>query len=230
LVIVIALSSVMPRCVQAGTVAVLAALDRELEALKKEVDLVGQPLDLEGRAVYQVRFGGHPVLLVKTGANADAVRPLIRWLVEDRHVDAVMSIGPAGALSSRFAIDDVVVAHRAVQDSKVSPQAALALAEITDCEAKSAGTVVTVTAFVADHGERVRLRNTYDADLVDMSAAVIARECASHHVPCIILRQITDRADEGAPRSFAQSVHARPLLTIPAALCVLGRLTDKSPL
>lgn len=213
-----------PLQIHAGTIAVLAARDREVEALKQQFDLVGQSLELEGRPVYQARFRGHPVLLAKTGANPDAVAPMIRWLVEDRHVQTVISVGPAGALVDRIAIGDVVVAHNAVRDLVPRSGVVWPAAQFTNCETKPVGTVVTVAAFVADGTERSRLHATYDAELVDMSAAVIAEVCASHHVPCVIIRQITDRADVDAPRAFAESVHERHPPSVPAAICVLGQL------
>jgi adenosylhomocysteine nucleosidase len=212
---------------RAGTVAVLAALDSELEMLKKEVEVVGQPLEFNGRSIYQARFEGKPILLAKTGSSPDAVAPLIRWLVNDRNVGAVISIGPAGGLSDSVEIGDVVMAGKAVRDGGSPAQGTWALTQITNCETKRVGTLVTVDSFVASQGERLRLHGVFGADVVDMSAAVIAGVCASRHLPCVIIRQITDRADENAPRSFAEAVRTKRPPTIPTALCVLAQLAGR---
>ncbi|HUJ08788.1 MAG TPA: hypothetical protein VL171_02065 [Verrucomicrobiae bacterium] len=229
LVIALTLLAGIPRVGCAGTVAVLAALDRDLETFKKEVELVGRPLELGGRPVYQARFNGHPLLVTKTGANPDSVAAMIRWLVEDRHVQAVVSVGPAGTLNDRIAVGEVVVAQQAVLDGGSAAGATWTLSGIGNCDAHAVGTVVTVAAFVADQRERARLRTSYHADLVDMSAAVIAKECASHHLPCVIIREITDRAGPDAPQTFDQTLHARRPSVIPSVLCALRRLIDRLP-
>lgn len=218
------LAAIAPIPARAGAVAVLAALDSELGALKKEVELVGQPMEFGGRPVYQARFENRPVLLAKTGANPDAVAPLIRWLVNDRNIAAVISIGPAGALSDRVEIGEVVVAERAVRDEAAASRSVWTLAQVTNCESKPAGTIVTVDSFVAGTGERTRLLTAFGADVVDMSAAVIAEACTARQVPCVIIRQITDRADQDAPQSFTGAVRTKPRLTVAAALCALGQL------
>jgi adenosylhomocysteine nucleosidase len=209
---------------RASDIAVLAAVDSELETLKKQGDLVGQSLAFAGRPVYQARFDGQPALLTKTGSSPEAVAPMIHWLVEDRHVGAVVSIGPAGALTDDMAIGEVVTVQKAVRDGNASSNSPWVLTSLMQCPVKPVGTVVTVGMFVAESGERARLRTTYHADLVDMSAAVIAEECVSHHVPCVLIRQITDRADRDAPRDFSEAVGSKHPLTIPGALCALQQL------
>jgi adenosylhomocysteine nucleosidase len=204
--------------------AILAALDSEINGLKKEVELVGHPLQFSGRTIYQARFNGARVLLAKTGSTPKAARAMAQWLVEERHVARVISIGPAGALSDNLKTGDLVSAQtcRRVLQSTISPAvAASSLLQGEACALKSARVIVSVESFVATSAERGRLRETYQADLVDMSAADIAEVCATREVPYVIIREITDRADEDAPRAFADVVRREEPRTVAAAMCAL---------
>jgi adenosylhomocysteine nucleosidase len=216
------------------TIAILAALDSELDALKKELDLVGRPLQFKGRPISQGRYRGQPVLLAQTGRNPDAAAALTRWLVESRRggIAAVISIGPAGALNNELKIGDVVMPSSCRSDIPVAtgndplsaPTRRVGLQKLTGCTIKPAKAIVTVDSFVATNSERRRLRETYHADAVDMSAAAIAAACTDRNIPCVILREITDRADEDAPRAFAEAVRAKQPRTVAAALCALQKL------
>jgi nucleoside phosphorylase len=194
-----------------GAIAVLCALDSELDGLKKEVEVVGRALAFEGRPVTQARWGGRRLLLTKTGSNPISARAIAAWLVREQKVAGIVSVGPAGALSDDLRIGDVVIASTGTNQNGRGP---------SRCGLREGMRVLMVGHFIASGVERVRLRREFGADVVDMSSEVIA----GAGVPCILIREITDRADENAPSDFANSVaHKRPR-TIPAALCAIGEL------
>lgn len=206
-----------------GAIAVLAAMDSELSALKKEAEIVGGSFEFDGRTVYQARCEGRPVLLAKTGATPEAARAITQWLVREREVSAVVSLGTAGSLNEGLQIGEVVVARNALRDGN-GQTTPWNLQEVTGCQAKSANMIVTVKAFVANGSERARLRETYGADMVDMSAAEIAEICATRHIPCVIIREISDRADEDAPRAFVETYRRKRPEAIQAAVCAVRQL------
>jgi len=211
-----------------GAVAVLAAMDNELSPLKKEMEIVGSPFEFDGRPVYQARFEGRPVLLAKTGATPEAARAITQWLVRERNVSAVVSVGTAGSLGEDLQIGDIVMVQKALKDWD-SSNALWSLQEIQGCGTKLVNLIVTVKAFVANGGERARLRETYRADMVDMSAGEIAETCAAGHRPCVIVREISDRADEEAPRAFAETYRRKRTEAIQAAVCAVRQLgADKN--
>lgn len=202
-------------------IAVLAAMESELNTLKKEVEIVGRPFEFDGRPVYQARFDGRRLLLARTGATPEAARAIAQWLVGERKVSGVISIGTAGAVVDSLQIGDVVMAGTAVRDGKSGIGSGWKLHQIRGCDVKPVNTITTVGSFVASSTERARLRETYHAEIVDMSAAEIAEACAAQQVPCVIIREISDRADEGAPHAFAETVRAKQPRTDQPALCAI---------
>ena len=210
-------------------IAVLAAMESDLSAVRKEADAVGGSFEFNGRPVYQARLEGQPMLLAKTGATPEAARAITQWLVQDRDVSAVVSIGTAGSLTNDLQIGDIVIARSALRDGNGQNQTSWELRPVKNCDAKLANTIVTVNAFVASGSERARLREVYRADMVDMSAAEIAQICATRHRPCVIIREISDRADEAAPHAFAESCRRKHPETIQVTICAVRQLViDKA--
>jgi adenosylhomocysteine nucleosidase len=196
-------------------------MESELSALQKEVEIVGRAFEFDGRPVYQARFGSKPLLLARTGATPEAARAMAQWLVGERRVSGVISIGMAGAAVDSLQIGDVVMAGTAVRDGKRGIGEEWKLQQIRGCDVKPVNTITTVGSFVASSTERARLRETYHAEIVDMSAAEIAEACAAQQVPCVIIREISDRADEGARHAFTETVRAKQPRTVHPALCAI---------
>jgi adenosylhomocysteine nucleosidase len=60
------------------------------------------------------------------------------------------------------------------------------------------GTVVTGDAFVASKEKRAALRASLGASAVEMEGAAVAQLCFQRNVGCLVIRSITDKADESA--------------------------------
>lgn len=60
------------------------------------------------------------------------------------------------------------------------------------------GIVVTGDVFVASPGKCKELRDTLDADAVEMEGAAVAQICYQRQIPHLVVRSISDKADETA--------------------------------
>ncbi len=83
------------------------------------------------------------------------------------------------------------------------------------------GRLVSGDSFIASTAKRNWLRETFHADAVDMVSAGIARVCEANGVPCVIIRVLSDNADEsasGAFTRFVQSGKAKDPITVPIAI------------
>lgn len=60
------------------------------------------------------------------------------------------------------------------------------------------GVVVTGDVFVASPQKCIELRNELGADAVEMEGAAVAQICYQQSVPCLVIRSISDKADEKA--------------------------------
>ena len=60
------------------------------------------------------------------------------------------------------------------------------------------GVVVTGDVFVASADKCAELRKRLDADAVEMEGAAVAQMCYQRRIGCLVIRSISDNADEGA--------------------------------
>ena len=60
------------------------------------------------------------------------------------------------------------------------------------------GIIVTGDTFVASSAKKAELVKQFKADAVEMEGGAIAQVCRQFNVPCIIIRSISDNADESA--------------------------------
>jgi adenosylhomocysteine nucleosidase len=89
------------------------------------------------------------------------------------------------------------------------------------------GTVATGDVFVASSVMKEELREQFAADAVEMEGAAVAQVCYQWEVPCLIIRSISDGADEGAGVSFQEfaAVAARNAALLVVAL--VKQIEDK---
>jgi 5'-methylthioadenosine/S-adenosylhomocysteine nucleosidase len=226
--------------------AILVALPSERDAVRREIRLVGQSVDLAGHRVSIGYRKGEKLYIVKTGAGNLNSAMVMEGLIAKYKVDRVISIGVAGNLNEQWREGDVlcvtnIISHQSGKEtpggfetkepSAISHQ--LSAEYVRKCEelrsnavemAKLAadahgsntnlrvfaalreGKLVSGDSFIASTAKRAWLRETFRADAVDMVSAGIAHVCEANGVPYIILRVLSDNADETASADFAAFV------------------------
>lgn len=208
-----------------GTVAVIGAMAQEIELLKNSMENV--QTETFGRfAVHRGRFGGKNMVLALSGigkANAAAVTALA---VGRFAPDCVINTGSAGGVGQGLKVGDVVIgtqtAHHDVDVTAFGyalgqvPQlpavfesdAALAAAAETAAAAFEGaavrrGLVVSGDQFVHSSEKTAFIRNSFaGVQAVEMEAAAIAQTCFQLNVPFVVVRAVSDSADEEASISF----------------------------
>ncbi len=91
----------------------------------------------------------------------------------------------------------IIAANNAAQD--------LELRKITPNSPQpriSVGTIVTGDTFVASSVAVARFRRNYQADATEMEGAAVAQICFQQNIPFLIIRSISDKANEAAPADF----------------------------
>jgi adenosylhomocysteine nucleosidase len=66
------------------------------------------------------------------------------------------------------------------------------------------GIIATGDAFVASRAVKAELHAELGAVAVEMEGAAVAQVCHQHQVPCIVIRSISDEADENADRDLEE--------------------------
>ncbi len=65
------------------------------------------------------------------------------------------------------------------------------------------GIIATGDVFVASNVKRIELRKSLQADAVEMEGAAVAQICWQQGVPCLVVRSLSDKADEKASEDLS---------------------------
>lgn len=218
-------------------IALVTAMKEEFEAVLSRA----RGARFRGTFV-EARIGPADVALCMTGDGARNAGRAAAALCETVRPTALLGAGVAGALSPELAVGDLLVSRR-IRDFEgdAPPPDAQLLAQGLAITGATAGTFLTVPRPVVLASLRPALVDSLeDAGLAasDMESSAWARAAASLGIPYLVVRSISDRADENLPEYLTScvgldggirrsSVILRALAqpaTIPALLRMRGRV------
>ena len=168
-------------------IGVIAALPGELKPLVRGRQKMPVARG-SGVAMWEWELRGNQVVAVCAGMGAAAARRAFTAAEFAGSLDAVVSIGWAGALTEL-----------------ATPGKCYAVSEIIDSltgerfSANSVGERLVTTAHVADAAEKHRLAMSYGAKLVDMEAAVVARLAQMRGIPMFCFKAVSDGLGASLP-------------------------------
>jgi adenosylhomocysteine nucleosidase len=124
------------------------------------------------------------------GMGQDAVTRAFAAIEEGGPVDLLFSLGWAGALAPEIALGSV---HNVagVIDSRTG--------ERFHCDAGAGDLWLVTSPIVANRAEKLRLASTYNAALVDMEAAAVARLAQMRDIPFYCLKGVSDGLADNLP-------------------------------
>lgn len=170
------------------TIALIAALPSELAPLTR-----GWP---RSGGVLRGRIGNQEILAATAGMGSAAVtRACEAVLASNALIDTVISIGYAGSLSCGLRPPDACAVREVIdaatderfatqplpQNLPIKPQRLVTLDRVADPEAKR------------------RLAEKYQATLVDMEAAAVARFASAHNLRFLCFKAVTDGPNDQLP-------------------------------
>jgi nucleoside phosphorylase len=94
------------------------------------------------------------------------------------------------------------------------------------------GRLVSGDSFIASTAKRKWLRDTFHADAVDMVSAGVVHVCEANGIPYVIIRVLSDNADESASTAFTrfvQSGKGYEPVTVPVALRLIEQVAPPHP-
>lgn len=202
--------------VHADDIAFFYALEQDLAPLKAVSTVDAEPRRVGSRMITRLRVHGHDVDAVKMGSGCVEAALSAQAILACRTYDLAISVGPAGSLAPSvetgqwYRIEKTILwqkgsetssGFQAGKEQSVSLVAgpAVSLLSITNIRTIAAG-----EAFISSSSKRAQLQAASGADMVDMNSHGVAAACTDHAVPLVMLRIISDHADEHAPEVFRQ--------------------------
>ncbi|MFZ0631515.1 MAG: hypothetical protein WAM56_09525 [Acidobacteriaceae bacterium] len=176
-----------------NTVAIVAALPSELQPLTRGWPRFG--------GVLRGRIGGHTIVAAASGMGASAVtracEAVLTAAPNDAPIDTLISIGYAGSLSCGLRPPDAC-AIREVIDAATGERFPTELLPDPSAAPIKPQRLVTRDR-VADPQEKRRLAEQFQATLVDMEAAAVARFACSHNLRFLCYKAVTDGPNDLLP-------------------------------
>lgn len=205
---------------------IIGAMEIEVAALKKNMTNP-KIVRKAGMEFYQGNLAGCPAVVVKSGIGKVNAAICTQILVDDFRVDQVVNTGVAGSLRAEINIGDIVISSDALQHDMdatgfgyalgVIPQMACSdfvadanlIRLARSCCARVnpdintfIGRVVSGDQFISAKEKKEWLISNFNGYCTEMEGAAIAQAAYVNHVPFLILRAISDKADDSAQMSY----------------------------
>lgn len=207
-------------------IGIIGAMEEEVALLKEAMD-IEKTVSYASMDFCKGKLYGKDVVVVKSGIGKVNAAVCAQILVDKFEVDALMNTGIAGSLDAAIDIGDIVVSTDAVQhdmdasifgdpigqiprmDTFSFPaderliQLAVSANEEANPDIKTfKGRVVSGDQFVSSKEVKERLVMMFDAKCTEMEGAAIAHVAYLNQVSYVIIRAISDKADNSATMDY----------------------------
>ena len=204
---------------------IIGAMPDEVASLKEAMDIE------EIRTVADMDFcrgslDGQSVVVVQCGIGKVNAGVCTQILISMFGASRIINTGVAGSLDNAIDIGDIVVSTDAVQhDFDVSPigfhkgeipytglyafpadedlrKAAASAASLEEDIKVFEGRVCSGDQFIASKEQKTRISSDFQGMCCEMEGGAIAHICSLNHVPFVIIRAISDKADDSEELSY----------------------------
>ena len=205
---------------------VIGAMEEEVASLKSAMRNT-RTVSAAGMEFVEGTLDGKRVVVVQCGMGKVNAGICAHTLIREFGVKRVINTGVAGSLDSAIDIGDIVVSTDAVQhDYDVSPigfargeipytglfafpaddglraQAAAAVRACAPEVKVFEGRVCSGDQFIASREQKQTILDHFGGECCEMEGAAIAQACYLNETPFVIIRAISDKADESEEVSF----------------------------
>lgn len=205
---------------------IIGALDEEVALVREKMTAVEEHT-LYGRTFYTGSIGEKSIVLVCCGVGKVNAALFANAVIREFHAEAVINIGIAGAIGAGIGVMDVVLSTEAAfhdQDEVMvkyypycksfrADPTLLALAQKA-CEGVTlhgkvaTGLIISGDQYVTDSAVKQSLRERFNPCCTEMEGAGIAHACYVNNTPFLIIRTMSDSADDEADNSYDNFIDA----------------------
>ena len=210
-----------------NTIGIIGAMEQEIAYIKSAMDIVSVD-KIAGLDFYVGKLHEKNTILVRCGIGKVNAAVCSQALIDAYKPDCVINTGAAGAISKDLDIGDIVISDELVMHdfdiTHIMPgyngqekymKADSKLIEIAASEATFlyekgvkvyVGRIATGDFFVCESETKEKIWSDYQALCVEMEGAAVAQACQMNNVPFLIVRAVSDKADEEAGMSLDEFV------------------------
>lgn len=207
---------------------IIGAMPEEVEQLKQEMDQV-QVISAAGMEFYKGRLEGRNVVVVRCGVGKVNAAMCVQVLADRFEVNGIINTGIAGSLRAEINIGDMVLSTDAVQhdvdatvfgyrpgqvpqmdvfafeaDERLRAAAKECCRNVNPDISVFEGRVLTGDQFIAGKDKKEWLEETFHGFCTEMEGAAIAQAAHLNQIPFLIVRAISDKADDSATMDYPE--------------------------
>ena len=207
-------------------IGIIGAMEVEVASLKEMMTDV----TIRTKASMEFNHGylnGKEVVVVRSGIGKVNAAICTQILCDDFKVDAVINTGIAGSLDASIDIGDIVLSSDVLHHDMDATGFGYPLGQIPRMDTLSfaaderliklageacknavpeigvhVGRVVSGDQFISDKAVKERISSNFDGFCTEMEGAAIAQVSYLNKVPFVILRTISDKADDSATMDY----------------------------
>lgn len=203
-------------------IGIIGAMEDEVAQLKKNME-IEETTEVASLSFCRGKLSGREVVVVRSGIGKVNAAICTQILVDQFHVDVIINTGIAGSLDAEIDIGDIVISTDAVEhdmDASIfgdpigqipqmdtfsfpADESLVKLAKEVNEKANPdvhtwIGRVVSGYQFVSSGEKKEQLIRVFDAKCTEMEGAAIAHAAYLNKISCVIIRAISDKADNSA--------------------------------
>ncbi len=207
-------------------IGIIGAMEEEVAILKEKMK-IEQRLEKASMEFFAGTLAGREVVVVRSGIGKVNAGICTQILVDLFDVKAVINTGIAGSLDGRIDIGDIVISTDALHhdmdavnfgyplgqiprmdtlsfpaDEKLIAVAEEACRQVNPDIHTWTGRVVSGDQFIADRAVKDRIIENFGGFCTEMEGAAIAQGAYLNQIPFVILRAISDKADDSATMDY----------------------------
>lgn len=209
-------------------IGIIGAMDQEVSILKEQLTDT-RSWERADALFISGSLGCHEVIVVRSGIGKVLSAVTTALLIHQYGVNMVINTGSAGGIGQGLSIGDLVIANKLayfdvdVTNFGYAPGQLPGMPLFYECsdylkeEMKKAaektglstrlGLIVTGDSFVSDTQKVKQILNDFpDALACEMEGAAIAQAASQFNIPFLVVRAISDTADQEATQNFDEFI------------------------
>ncbi|MBS5062541.1 MAG: 5'-methylthioadenosine/adenosylhomocysteine nucleosidase [Hungatella hathewayi] len=209
-------------------IGIIGAMDEEVAKVKEQMSDV-EIKTIAGMDFYKGTMCHKETVVVRSGIGKVNAAVCSQILADQYHVTAIINTGIAGSLRNEINIGDVVLSTDALHHDMDASGFGYPVGQIPSMDVLSfpadkhllevaqsccekavpgigvhTGRIVSGDQFISDKQKKQWLTDTFDGYCTEMEGAAIAQAAYLNNIPFLIIRAISDKADDSAEMDYAE--------------------------
>lgn len=207
-------------------IGIIGAMDIEVDRLKTDMK-EEKHFRKAGMEFCEGTLGGKQVVVVRSGIGKVNAAVCTQILIDDFGVDRVINTGIAGSLNAKIDIGDIVISTDVLHhdmdavnfgyppgqipqmdvfsfaaDEALAEMARKVCGKVNPEIRVFRGRIVSGDQFIAEQSVKNRIEEQFHGLCTEMEGAAVAQVSYLNQVPFVIVRAISDKADDSAAMDY----------------------------